>query len=64
MIAGVLLPIPIWWYGRKYPKSVLRQTNLLVMLNGVLSIPPATGVNYASYFFVGFIFRELFIGKE
>jgi hypothetical protein len=27
------------------------------MFNGVLGMPPATGVNYASFLLVGFVFR-------
>lgn len=57
-IAGALLPIPIWWLGRRYPKRIFRRIDLVVMLNGVLAMPPTTGVNYASFLLVGFIFRK------
>jgi hypothetical protein len=58
LIAGAILPIPIWWLGRRYPKRFFRQIDLVVMFNGVLGIPPATGVNYASFLLVGFVFRK------
>ena len=57
-IGGAVLPIPLWWLGRRYPKRWFSQIDLVVMFNGVLGIPPATGVNYASCLLVGFIFRE------
>jgi hypothetical protein len=57
-IAGAILPIPIWWLGRRYPKRFFRQVDLVVMLNGITGIPPATGVNYASFLLAGFVFRK------
>lgn len=35
-----------------------------VILNGVSSIPPATGINYSSWFAVGFIFQYLIRKKN
>jgi hypothetical protein len=58
LVAGVILPIPIWWLGRRYPKRFFRQIDLVVMLNGLTAIPPATGVNYASFLLAGFVFRK------
>ncbi len=57
-VAGVFLPIPFWLLGKKYPKSIFPLVNMAVILNGSLNIPPATGINYASWLTVGFIFRE------
>lgn len=56
-LAGALLPIPVWLLVRKNPRSWARNINLPVALNGVLYIPPATGVNYASWLAVGAIFQ-------
>lgn len=56
---GVFLPIPFWWWQRKWPKSVVKYVNIPVLLNGPTFIPPATGINYASWFGVGLIFRKL-----
>ncbi|KAF8911642.1 oligopeptide transporter [Gymnopilus junonius] len=59
MIIGVFLPLPFWFYQRRYPKSWVRYVSTPVVLNGVSSIPPATGINYSSWFAVGFIFQYL-----
>ncbi|KAK9895729.1 putative oligopeptide transporter [Cystobasidium minutum MCA 4210] len=56
-ILGALLPIPIWLLQRRYPRSWIKYINIPVMLNGSTFIPPATGINYSSWFIVGFIFQ-------
>ncbi|WWD18152.1 OPT family small oligopeptide transporter [Kwoniella shandongensis] len=56
-LVGAVLPIPLWLYVRKNPRSWLRNLNLPVIFNGGLSIPPATGINYSSWFAVGFVFQ-------
>jgi hypothetical protein len=55
------LPIPVWLWARKHPRSWVRNINFIVLLNGPTSIPAATGVNYASFVLVGFIFRASFL---
>ncbi|KIY53033.1 OPT superfamily oligopeptide transporter [Fistulina hepatica ATCC 64428] len=59
MIVGVFLPIPFWLWQRRYPKSWVKYVSTPVVLNGVGSIPPATGINYSSWFLMGFIFQYL-----
>ncbi|KAG8832747.1 hypothetical protein FRC17_000757 [Serendipita sp. 399] len=54
--AGALAPFPLWYYQRRYPNTRLKYVNLPVLLNGPQSAPPATGINYVSFFIVGFIF--------
>ncbi|KIK61243.1 hypothetical protein GYMLUDRAFT_43305 [Collybiopsis luxurians FD-317 M1] len=56
---GAVLPIPFWLYQRKYPNSWIRYVSTPVILNGVSAIPPATGINYSSWFAVGFVFQYL-----
>jgi OPT oligopeptide transporter protein len=60
LIAGAFLPVPIWLWQRYHPKTSLRYINIPVMLNGPTFIPPARGINYSSWFVVGFIFRTYF----
>ncbi|KAG8978820.1 hypothetical protein FRB90_008327, partial [Tulasnella sp. 427] len=57
LIAGALLPVVIWCCTRlcQRPKW-LRSVNFAVALNGLAAIPPATGINYTSWFGVGFLF--------
>jgi hypothetical protein len=59
VLLGALLPIPFYFLTKKYPRSWVKYVNIPVLLNGASFIPPATGINYSSWFFVGFIFREL-----
>ncbi|KAF9075650.1 OPT oligopeptide transporter protein-domain-containing protein [Rhodocollybia butyracea] len=56
---GVVLPIPFWLWQRRYPQSWIRYVSTPVILNGISAIPPATGINYSSWFAVGFIFQYL-----
>jgi hypothetical protein len=57
-VVGIILPVPFWLLGKRYPKRIWRMVHFGVLLNSLLSIPPASGINYASCLSVGFIFRE------
>jgi hypothetical protein len=57
LIIGAIIPIPLWLWVRKWPRSIFRNVNVPVIINGGFSIPPATGINYSSFFIVGFIFQ-------
>jgi hypothetical protein len=57
LLAGAFVPIPFWYLGRKYPKTIWKAVNWGVIFNSVLAIPPANGINYATFLLVGFIFR-------
>ncbi len=62
MLVGAVAPIPFWLWQRRFPDTRLKFINLPVMLNGPTLAPPANGINYVSWFIVGFIFRTyLFI---
>ena len=56
---GAVLPLPFWLWQRKWPNKWNRFVNLPIVLNGIGLIPPATGINYSSWFLVGFIFQFL-----
>ena len=58
LLFGALLPIPVYLAIKKWPNSWARFINIPVILNGASYIPPATGINYSSWFICGFIFRE------
>jgi hypothetical protein len=64
MIVGVFLPLPFWFWQRRYPNSFMKWVSTPVILNGVSGIPPATGINYSSWFAVGFIFQYLIRKKN
>jgi OPT family oligopeptide transporter len=57
LIVGALLPIPFFFIQRRWPKSIWRYVNMPLLLNGVMYIPPATGINYSSWIAVGFLFQ-------
>lgn len=56
---GGILPIPFWLWQRKWPNHWNKYVSMPIMLNGIGLIPPATGINYSSWFLVGFIFQFL-----
>jgi hypothetical protein len=58
LLVGAFLPIPFWWWQRRFPDTRLKFINIPVFLSGPTYIPPATGINYSSWFLVGYIFRE------
>jgi hypothetical protein len=43
--------------ARRYPLSFWRYINIPIFFAGVGGIPPASGINYASWGIVGFIFN-------
>ena len=61
MLIGVIAPIPFWLWQRRFPDTRLKFINLPIMLTGPTVAPPANGINYASWFIVGFIFRTYLI---
>ncbi|KAH6910295.1 OPT oligopeptide transporter protein-domain-containing protein [Coprinopsis sp. MPI-PUGE-AT-0042] len=59
IIVGAFLPVPFWLWRRRYPNSWVKWVSTPVVLNGVAWIPPATGINYSSWFLVGFMFQYI-----
>ncbi|KAF8504583.1 oligopeptide transporter [Russula emetica] len=57
IIAGALLPVPFWIMQRRRPDSWAKYVSTPVVLLGVSNIPPSTGINYSSWFAVGFVFQ-------
>jgi len=56
-LVGALSPIPFYFLARRYPLSFWRYINMPVFFAGVGAIPPASGINYSSWVFVGFLFN-------
>ncbi|KAI8978283.1 OPT oligopeptide transporter [Trametes punicea] len=56
---GAILPIPFWLWQRRWPNNWNKYVSMPIMLNGIGLIPPATGINYSSWFLLGFIFQFL-----
>ncbi|KAF8559373.1 OPT oligopeptide transporter [Imleria badia] len=54
---GAVLPIPLYYLARRYPLSYWRYINIPVLFAGLGSMPPATGINYASWLVAGFFFQ-------
>merc|ERR1712093_410015 len=57
LLAGALVPVVFWLIGRRWKIRWIQAVNIPVMLSGASYIPPATGINYSSWFIVGFIFQ-------
>jgi len=64
IIAGVFIPMPAYFWQRRYPNSWTRYVSTPVIIAGLSAIPPATGINYSSWFLVGFIFQYLIRKKN
>ncbi|KAN0134939.1 OPT domain containing protein [Lactarius tabidus] len=56
-IIGALAPIPFYFLARRYPRSPWRYVHIPVALVGFDAVPPLTGLNFTSWFMVGFIFQ-------
>ncbi|GAA5877802.1 hypothetical protein JCM16303_000242 [Sporobolomyces ruberrimus] len=57
LLAGAALPVLTWTLARRFPKTILRSVNVPVALTGAILMPPATGINFSSWFLVGFVFQ-------
>ncbi|KAI0067959.1 OPT-domain-containing protein [Artomyces pyxidatus] len=56
-LIGALLPIPFYILARRYPRSNWRYVHIPVALIAVDMVPPASGMNFASWFIVGAFFQ-------
>lgn len=54
---GGLAPIPLYFLARRYPLSFWRYINIPVCFSGLSGMPPATGINFASWALTGFVFN-------
>ncbi|KAF8272951.1 glutathione transporter [Lactarius quietus] len=54
---GAILPVPFYFLARRYPRSFWRYVHIPVLLIGVDSVPPLTGLNFTSWFMAGFVFQ-------
>ena len=58
-IIGTFLPLPFWLWQQRYPRSWVRWVSTPLVLISMSIIPPAVGINYSSWFLVGFVFQYL-----
>ncbi|KAJ7522663.1 hypothetical protein O6H91_18G021500 [Diphasiastrum complanatum] len=55
---GAVAPVPVWLLHKAFPKQTwIRYINMPIMIGATGAMPPATAVNYTSWFIVGFIFN-------
>jgi OPT family small oligopeptide transporter len=59
LLVGAVLPVPFYFLARRYPLSFWRYINIPVFFAGIQGMPPATGINYASWVGTGFVFNFL-----
>ena len=64
IIVGVFIPVPFYLWQRCYPDSWAHYVSTPVVIAGLSAIPPATGINYSSWFLVAFIFQYLIRKKN
>lgn len=41
LVIGAVIPVPFWFWVRRHPRSIFRNLNFPVLINGPLAIPPA-----------------------
>lgn len=58
-LIGVIVPFGTYALHRRWPRKWFGKLNAPVFFTGPGNIPPATGVNYASFALIGFIFNYL-----
>ncbi|KAK0535635.1 hypothetical protein OC835_002310 [Tilletia horrida] len=56
-LIGAVLPIPTYFLAKRFPRSLLRYLHWPVIFTATGGMPPATGINYVSFVFVGYIFQ-------
>ncbi|KAK0566506.1 hypothetical protein OC861_003196 [Tilletia horrida] len=56
-LVGALIPIPTYFLAKRFPRSFLRYVAWPVIFTATGNLPPATGINYASFVLVGFFFQ-------
>ncbi|KAK1309782.1 Oligopeptide transporter 5 [Acorus calamus] len=57
-VIGAMAPVLIWFMARRFPdKHWIKLINIPLILTGTKGMPPATTVNFWSWFFVGFLFN-------
>lgn len=56
-LVGALAPVPFYFLARRMPLSFWRFVNMPVFFGSLSAIPPASGLNYVSWVFVGFMFN-------
>lgn len=59
LLVGACLPLIPFLLGRRIKWQVFKKIDFPVMLAGASLIPQANGLNYASWFLTGFVFREM-----
>jgi len=56
-LIGAILPIPFYYLAKRWPQSGWKYVNIPVFFTGTGNLPPATGINYSSWFMVGITFQ-------
>ncbi|KAL9115795.1 MAG: hypothetical protein Q9227_000163 [Pyrenula ochraceoflavens] len=67
---GALMPLIFWLAWKRCPeswgklKTFLKFTNWPLIFVGTYNVPPATGINYSSWFLVNYIFNRLIFRRK
>ena len=64
LLLGALVPIPFWYMSKRFPTSQWKFVSFPLIFAGSMYIPPASGINYTSFFLVAFLSREIFSGSR
>ncbi|XP_024538119.1 oligopeptide transporter 7 [Selaginella moellendorffii] len=59
-LVGAVAPLLVWLAAKAFPRQRwIRYVNMPILIGATGNMPPATSVNYTSWFVVGFIFNYL-----
>lgn len=56
-LVGAVVPIPTWFLAKRFPNSWFRLVNWPLIFTSTAMMPPATGINFSSWFLTGWFFQ-------
>ncbi|KAI1344728.1 OPT family small oligopeptide transporter [Xylariaceae sp. FL0016] len=60
---GLLLPPVTWFIWKKTGSDFVRKINWPLIFVGTYNVPPATGINYSSWYIVNLVFNKIIFTK-
>ena len=60
---GLITPIITWYLWKKTGREYWKKIHWPLIYTGTANVPPATGINYSSWYIVNFIFNKVIYKK-
>ena len=58
LLGGAVAPLPAYFLAKRWKNAFIQKINFPVIFAAMLLIPPASGINYSSWFMAGVVFRR------